>query len=196
MVSTARSGGGGRRRCGGAPSPDRRPTRSPDDRYRYGGDESALSPAARRGELLFFSGEKAGCFQCHGGWNLSGPLRFEGGTAVEPEFHITGLYEKYLAPNTGLERHTGNPRDDGKFRAPTLRNIAVTAPYMHDGSVDTLEKAIEHYSTDGRAPNPNRSLILRPFRLAAAEKADLIEFLRSLTDEELLEDPRWSDPWR
>lgn len=172
-------------------------TRSLYDRYRYGGDESALSPAAKRGELLFFSGEKAGCFQCHGGWNFSGPLRFEGGPAVEPEFHNTGLYERYPAPNTGLERHTGDARDAGKFRAPTLRNIALTAPYMHDGSVATLEEAIEHYSKGGRAAaNRNKSPILRPFRLTAEEKADLIEFLRSLTDEELLKDPRWSSPWR
>lgn len=172
-------------------------TRSPYDRYRYGGDESAIGEAAKRGELLFFSGEKAGCFQCHGGWNFSGPIRFEGGPAIESEFHNTGLYERYPVPNTGLERHTGQLQDAGKFRAPTLRNIAVTAPYMHDGSVATLAEAIEHYAKGGRAPrNPNKSTILRPFRLTAEEKADLIEFLRSLTDEELLEDPRWSDPWR
>ncbi len=172
-------------------------TRSPYDRYRYGGEESAISSAAKRGEVLFFSGENAGCFQCHGGWNFSGPVRWEGGPAVEPEFHNTGLYEKYPAPNTGLKRQTGNPLDAGKFRAPTLRNIAVTAPYMHDGSIATLEEAIEHYAKGGRAAaSPNKSTILRPFRLTAAEKADLIEFLRSLTDEELLRDPRWSNPWR
>lgn len=131
------------------------------------------------------------------GWNFSGSVRYEGGPAVEPEFHNTGLYEKYAAPNTGLERHTGNPQDAGKFRAPTLRNIAVTAPYMHDGSIASLEEAIQHYTKGGRAAaNPNKSTILRLFRLTAEEKADLIEFLRSLTDGELLKDPRWSDPWQ
>lgn len=115
---------------------------------------------------------------------------------MEAEFHNTGLYEKYREPNTGLARHTGERSDEGKFRAPTLRNIAVTAPYMHDGSVATLEEAIEHYAKGGRAANRNKSTILRPFRLTAEEKADLAEFLRSLTDEELLKDARWSDPWR
>lgn len=147
--------------------------------------------------MLFFSGEKAGCFPCHGGWNFSGSVRYEGGPAVEPEFHNAGLCEKYAAPNTGLERHTGNPQDAGKFRAPTLRNVAVTALYMHDGSIASLEEAIPHYTKGGRAAaNPNESTILRLFRLTAEEQAELIRFLRSLTDEELLKDPRWSDPWQ
>lgn len=172
-------------------------TQSPYDRYRYGGDESAISAAAKRGEKLFFSGEKAGCFQCHGGWNFSGPVRYADGPVVEPEFHNTGLYDSYRTPNTGLERHTRKPEDSGKFRAPTLRNIAVTAPYMHDGSVATLEEAVDHYAKGGRARGArNRSSIIRPLSLSPAEKADLIEFLESLTDDELLKDPRWSDPWR
>ncbi len=171
-------------------------TRSPYDRYRYGGDESAISPAAKRGEILFFSGEKAGCFQCHGGWNFSGPVRYADGPPVEAEFHNTGLYYTYRAPNTGLHRHTGKAEDEGRFRAPTLRNIAITGPYMHDGSVATLAEAIEHYSKGGRASaHPAKSSILRPLSLSSSEKADLIEFLRSLTDEELLKDPRWSNPW-
>ncbi len=172
-------------------------TRSPYDRYRYGGEDNALGAAAKRGELLFFSGEKAGCFQCHGGWNFSGPVRYEGGPEVEPEFHHTGLYEKYLAPNMGLARHTGNAAHAGMFRAPTLRNIALTAPYMHDGSVATLQEAIEHYANGGRVRHaPNKSSILRPLPVSPAEKADLVEFLKSLTDRELLTDPRWEDPWR
>lgn len=172
-------------------------TRSPYDRYRYGGDESATSEAAKRGEKLFFSGEKAGCFQCHGGWNFSGPVRYEGGPAVQAEFHNTGLYDIYRDPNTGLRRHTGNPADSGKFRAPTLRNIALTAPYMHDGSIATLEGVIDHYASGGRSPRAaNKSSILRPLSLTREERSDLIAFLRSLTDEELLRDPRWSDPWR
>lgn len=68
---------------------------------------------------------------------------------------------------------------------------------MHDGSIASLEEAIQHYTKGGRAvANPNKSTILRLFRLTAEEKADLIEFLRSLTDEELLKDSRWSDPWQ
>ena len=170
--------------------------RSPYDRYRYGGDPSAISEAAKRGERIFFSGEKAGCFQCHGGWNFAGPVRHQGRPGIETEFHNTGLYERYPEPNTGLARHTRNPADAGKFRAPTLRNIAVTAPYMHDGSIATLEEAIAHYAAGGRArTNPRRSPILRPLNLTAAEKEDLIAFLHSLTDLEALRDPRWANPW-
>lgn len=171
--------------------------RSPYDRYRYGHDNDAISAAAKRGEILFFSSEKAGCFQCHGGWNFSGAVRYSGGREPNVEFHNTGLYPVYPPRNTGLQEHTGNPKDAGKFRAPTLRNIAVTAPYMHDGSIATLEEVIDHYAAGGRAPeNPNKSSILRGFTLTPDEKRDLIEFLKSLTDEELLKDPRWSSPWK
>ncbi len=170
---------------------------SPYDRYRYGGDLTAISEAAKRGEKLFFSGEKAGCSQCHGGWNFSGAVRHEGDPEAEAVFHNTGLYRVYRAPNNGIEEHTGKPEDSGKFRAPTLRNIAVTAPYMHDGSIATLAEAIEHYAKGGRAgANPRTSAILHPLALSERDKADLIEFLRSLTDEEALGDSRWSNPWR
>jgi len=170
-------------------------TRSPYDRYRYGGDEKALSPAAKRGEKLFFSGEKTGCFQCHGGWNFSGAVRYAGGAPIRAEYHNTGLYDVYREPNTGLRKHTGKAEDSGKFRVPTMRNIAVTAPYMHDGSVATLADAIEHYAKGGRASlSPLKNSLVRPLSLSAADKLDLIEFLRSLTDEELLTDPRWSNP--
>jgi cytochrome c peroxidase len=173
-------------------------TRSPYDRYRYGGDRDAISESAKRGEILFFSSQKAGCFQCHGGWNFSGPIRFEGGPQPEAVFHNTGLYnlEGYAAKNTGLHQHSGRQEDVGKFRTPTLRNVELTGPYMHDGSIATLEEVIDHYAAGGRAAgNPNKSSILRGFQLSAQEKQDLIEFLRSLTDRELLRDPRWSNPW-
>ena len=174
--------------------------RSPYDRYRWGGDSSAISDAAKRGELLFFSGERGGCFQCHGGWNFGGRIRFEGGGTADREddgrhgFFNTGVSE-YAAPNRGLAEHTGKSQDIGKFRPPSLRNIAVTAPYMHDGSLATLDEVIDHYAAGGRLNLPNKSRILRPIRLSAAERADLIEFLKSLTDNALLHDPRWSDPW-
>jgi cytochrome c peroxidase len=66
---------------------------------------------------------------------------------------------------------------------------------MHDGSVATLEEVIDHYAAGGKRGHPNKSRILRPFRLTASERSDLVEFLKSLTDEEALHDPRWSDPW-
>ena len=66
---------------------------------------------------------------------------------------------------------------------------------MHDGSMVTLEEVIDHYAAGGKMDHPNKTRILRPFRLTEGEKHDLIEFLKSLTDEDLLHDPRWSDPW-
>jgi cytochrome c peroxidase len=152
--------------------------RSPYDRYRWEGNQSAISDAAKRGEILFFSSERARCFQCHAGWNFSGPIQFEGGEKPAPSFFNTGVSQ-----------------DIGKFRAPSLRNIAVTAPYMHDGSLATLEAVIDHYAAGGKFDHPNKSHILRRLTLTDSDKRDLIEFLKSLTDEEALHDPRWSNPW-
>ena len=128
------------------------------------------------------------------------------------EFHNTGLYNlpgllSYPAPNTGIHEFTRDPKDVGKFKAPTLRNIAVTAPYMHDGSIDSLEGVLAHYEAGGRTltegphkgvgrDNPNKSERVRGFSLTPDERADLIAFLRSLTDESLLRDPRFANPWR
>ena len=173
--------------------------RSPYDRYRWGGDSSAISDSAKRGELIFSSSERGGCFQCHGGWNFT-TIRFEGMKDREGMgdsrggFFNTGV-SLYSPPNRGLYEQTHRPEDIGKFRAPTLRNIALTAPYMHDGSLGTLEEVIDHYAAGGKMDHPNKSRILQPFRLTDREKLDLVEFLKSLTDEELIHDPRWSDPW-
>jgi cytochrome c peroxidase len=185
---------------------------SPYDRYRYGNDSKAISDAAKRGEVLFFSGERTGCFQCHGSWNFNGALRYEGGPSVHVLFENTGLYNvrgefSYPAPNTGLYQYTKRREDIGKFRAPTLRNIAVTAPYMHDGSIATLLEVIDHYAAGGRTitsepyagvghDNPNKALNVRGFKLTEAEKADLIAFLNSLTDTEFLNNSSLSDPWK
>jgi cytochrome c peroxidase len=109
-------------------------------------------------------------------------------------FFNTGVSE-YAAPNRGIYEYTRNSEDAGKFRPPTLRNIALTAPYMHDGSLATLEDVIDHYAAGGKLDHPNKTRILHRFQLTDADKRDLIEFLKSLTDEELLRDPRWSDPW-
>jgi len=135
---------------------------SPYDRYRYGHEENAISESAKRGELLFFSSEHAGCFRCHSGWNFSGPVRYE-----------------------GQQEHGEAPTKD---RVPTLRNIAVTAPYGHTGDIRTLEKMIAFYAAGGRDR--------RGFLITPEETADLVEFLKSLTDEGLLHDPRYSDPWK
>jgi cytochrome c peroxidase len=180
------------------------------DLYHSGRDVSAMSEAALRGEKLFFS-ERIGCSKCHNGFTFAGEARFQGHLAVEPKFYNIGLYNingpfSYPKENPGLYQVTGRPEDIGKFRVPTLRNVTVTAPYMHDGSVLTLGGVLDMYITAGRTvfsgplfgegpKNPNKSRMLRPFLLTAQQYDDLIEFLRSLTDEEFLADPRFSDPW-
>ena len=184
--------------------------RAPYDAYKAG-RKNAISASAIRGEELFF-GEKTECFHCHGGFNFTGTATYEGKGFTEIEFHNTALYNidgkgAYPARNTGVHEVTGNPDDMGKFKAPSLRNIAVTAPYMHDGSIATLEEVIEHYNAGGRtiksgpyagvgSANPNRSEFLKEMDLTPGEKRDLIAFLRTLTDSSFLRDPRFSNPWR
>ena len=164
---------------------------SPYDEYRRGDDPTAISDSAKRGETLFFS-ERFECFHCHGGFNFTGTLDYLGKGQPEVEFHNTGLPSQLLAK--GLAEFTQLPDDSGKFKAPTLRNIAITAPYMHDGSVKTLEEAIEHYRSGGKEA-PNKSEFVKGFAATQAEKADLLAFLRSLTDSTLASNPAWSDPW-
>lgn len=182
--------------------------RSPFDRYHFDRDDTAVSDAVRRGEVLFHS-RPLSCFTCHGGIHFSDAMGGREGRTVA--FHNTGLYNlagllSYPAADTGLHGLTADPADVGRFKTPTLRNIAVTAPYMHDGSVATLEEAIEHYAAGGRTiadgplrgigrDNPNKDRALRGFTLTPAQRADLIAFLQSLTDEALLRDARFADPW-
>ncbi|MET1084756.1 MAG: MbnH family di-heme enzyme, partial [Burkholderiales bacterium] len=186
--------------------------RSPYDRYHFERDDQAVSAAAKRGEVLFHS-RRLACFTCHGGFNFSGATRRSGSSeSAGGEFHNTGLYNlpgllSYPAPNTGIHEFTRDPKDVGRFKAPTLRNIAVTAPYMHDGSIDSLEGVLAHYEAGGRTltegphkgvgnDNPNKSERIRGFALTSDERDDLIAFLRSLTDESLLRDARFANPWR
>ena len=184
--------------------------RSPYDRYRTTFDMSAIPPAAHRGEELFFS-DRVGCFNCHGGFNFTFAVDHEKKAPGEVEFHNTGLYNvdgrgAYPAPNTGVHAVTGNPIDMGRFKAPTLRNIALTAPYMHDGSIRTLEEVLAHYEAGGRtiadgpnkgvgATSPRRSALVKGFTLTPDERQDLLAFLRSLTDESFTTNPALGDPW-
>jgi cytochrome c peroxidase len=165
--------------------------RSPYDRYYYGNDKSAISEAAQRGEMLFFSDPVAGCFRCHGGFNFSDAT----GTAPV-EFHNTGLYDSYPEPNRGVYEHTRKPADLGKFKAPTLRNIALTAPYMHDGSIATLPEVLDHYAAGGRGHlNPTKDKRMARIALTDQNRKDLLAFLDSLTDTEVIHDQRFSNPW-
>ena len=182
--------------------------RSPYDGYHFDRDDSAISDSAKRGEILFHS-RPLSCFTCHGGVHFSGAMGVLPAGAVT--FHNTGLYNlpgplSYPASDTGAHMETRAAADMGHFKAPTLRNIAVTAPYMHDGSIATLGEVIDHYADGGRTitsgqnrgvghDNPNKSEAVRGFWLVPQQRADLIAFLESLTDEALLRDPRFANPW-
>jgi cytochrome c peroxidase len=183
---------------------------SPYDRYRYGGDEHAISDSAKRGEALFF-GEKLECFHCHGGINFADSSADTRTRILRVAFHNTGLYNigtdgEYPSNNRGAYDITHESKDMGAFKAPTLRNVAVRAPYMHDGSVKDLDAALDHYSAGGRtitdgpykgvgSLNPHKDLVLKGFKLSAQDRRDLIEFLKSLTDEGFLTNPALGDPF-
>ncbi len=174
---------------------------APYDRLVFWGDDSDFPAAARRGMELFFS-ERTNCGRCHATFNFSGAIAFEGSAPVKPDFHNTGLYNvdgagSYPERNRGVFEFTGEPEDMGRFRPPSLRNIEVTAPYMHDGSLHTLGEVVEHYAAGGRqgTDHPYKSELVAGFEITEREKADLIAFLRSLTDRDFLTDPRFSDPW-
>ncbi len=180
--------------------------RAPYDRYLYDADIDALSASAKRGRDLFLS-EKLECDHCHAGFNFSDAVAHDGTVMPEQIFHNTGLYDvdglgAYPAADTGLLEITLKPEHMGRFRAPTLRNIAVTGPYMHDGSIATLSEVVDHYAHGGRArkeaskQNPFQSEFVRGFTLTAQEKADLLAFLESLTDTAFLSDPAHADPFR
>jgi cytochrome c peroxidase len=180
---------------------------SPYDRYRYGGQKNAISAAAKRGEELFF-GEKLECYHCHGGFNFTDNLKHARTPFPEIGFHNTGLYNEdgqgaYPKAAPGIVEFTGEPRDAGRFRTPSLRNVAVTAPYMHDGSIPTLHEVLRtHYARAGRAvhagraANPLRSEFIVGFEISEAEIADVVAFLESLTDERFLRNPAYQNPWR
>jgi len=184
--------------------------RAPFDRYRNG-DPTAISDAAKRGYDLFNS-EKLECFHCHGGFNFQDVNKYVGHPTVEARFHNTGLYNlggtgAYPAGGEGVYELTGIASDMGRFRAPTLRNIAVTAPYFHDGSAATLDDVLDHYAAAGRtiatgpdagngALNPYKDSLIVGFTLTADERAALHAFFDSLTDDSFLTDPRFTDPWR
>lgn len=171
--------------------------------------EASFSAAETRGKDLFF-GETAECFHCHGSFNLNDQFVHGKSRQVDTPFHNTGLYNidgrgGFPEPNRGLFELTHKHEDMGAFRAPSLRNVAVTAPYMHDGSIATLEEVVAFYAAggrhirsgphagDGRA-NPYKSDLISRIELSAGERADLVAFLRTLTDDGFLRDPRFADP--
>jgi cytochrome c peroxidase len=170
--------------------------RSSYDRYHYYREDDAISDAAKRGEVQFFD-QRLSCFRCHGGFNFTDSTVSERGAGRPVEFHNTGLYNPYPAPNFGIFEFTKRAADAGKFKAPTLRNIALTAPYMHDGSIPTLEGVLDHYAAGGKNghDNPNKDPLIGGFVISRQNREDLIEFLKTLSDNEVIRDPKFANPW-
>lgn len=175
------------------------------------GDDDAISASAKRGANLFF-GELFECHHCHNGFNFTNATEHAGTVFDTPAFFNTGLYNidgegTYPEAGWGIAEFTLEADDMGKHKPPTLRNIALTAPYMHDGSVATLDEVVETYAAggrlieegpfagDGRA-NPYKSSFVSGFEMSEQDKADLLAFLESLTDEVFLNEPKFSDPWK
>lgn len=139
---------------------------SPFDRY-VAGDKDALSPAAVRGMELFNG--KANCKVCHAGFNFT-----------DESYHNIGVGMQKPKPDVGRVAISKAASEHGAFKTPTLRNIAQTAPYMHDGSETTLREVVEFYNRGGVA-NPSLSQEIKPLNLTAAEVTDLIAFLEALS---------------
>ncbi len=129
-----------------------------------------MSDAAKRGRVLFF-GEKAKCTACHVGANMT-----------DEKYHNIGIGMDKEKPDIGREEVTKDPKDHGAFKTPTIRNVVLSAPYMHDGSIKTLEEVIEWYAKGGH-PNPSLSEKIKKLDLTPQDKADLLEFMQACTGE-------------
>lgn len=182
------------------------------DRF-LAGDRDALTDQQRTG-LALFNSERFECFHCHSGVNLTVSYRDRNSDAgaLRYPFFNNGLYNvggtgDYPAHDQGLFDLTGEPRHRGLFRPQGLRNVAVTAPYMHDGSIATLRDVIAHYAAGGRViddgplagdgrVNPNKSGLIRGFQVTDDEIDAVVAFLEALTDHPFLANPALSDPFQ
>lgn len=163
------------------------------DKWKRG--EATLSDSEERGRELFFSefdpfGTERGaeCFHCHAGFNFT-----------NDEYMNNGLDTGAEQTDEGRRKVTGNPLDQAKFKVPSLRNIARTAPYMHDGRFATLEEVVDHYNT-GVKQSPTMDELLQyniqpgGLQLTAQDKADLVAFLKTLMDDGFLTNPAYQEP--
>lgn len=193
------------------------------DQYNFRNNKSALTASEIRGMNLF-NGEVAECFHCHGGFNFT-DTSFHGGSTEEFFYHSNGIHtDAYYAglPSNkrGLFDLTGVASDTGKFRAPSLRNIGVTYPYMHDGifmcadannpdkaagaaagktkldcARDALTQVVDHYRSGGQAHSAKDATLIRAFAITNSERDDMVNFLLALTDEEFLTNPKFASPF-
>ncbi|MEQ1567583.1 MAG: cytochrome c peroxidase, partial [Myxococcota bacterium] len=147
-----------------------------------GDGDAPLSEAAARGKATF---ESAGCVKCHSGANYT-----------DDAYHDVGLGFAKGKPvpdaDPGRGKHSKAPADDGKFRTPTLRNVAATAPYFHDGRAETLAEAVKYMASGGAPKAPNKDPLLEPANLSDEQRADVVAFLETLTcgQLEVLGDPK------
>jgi len=150
---------------------------SGDSRYdHYLEGKAQLTADERTGMELFFSG-RTDCSSCHSSFNFT-----------NNSFRNNGLYEMY--EDVGRKRVTILEEDEGKFRIPTLRNIALTAPYMHDGSLPNLAAVVEHYNSGG-SNHPNKAPLIHPLDLSEQEQQQLVLFLETLTDSIFINNPEF-----
>ena len=148
---------------------------SPFDRYQYGHDKSAMNPAAIRGLAVFTDKTRGNCATCH-------TIGEKYALFTDGKFHNIGIGVDSQGELTDLGRFTitKNPADKGAFRTPSLRDVAMTAPYMHDGSEKTLKDVIDYYVGGGNS-NSYLDKEIHPLNLSARDRADLVAFLRALT---------------
>ncbi|MEQ8353233.1 MAG: di-heme enzyme [Leptospiraceae bacterium] len=184
---------------------------------------ATATPAQVRGFELF-NGEIAECFHCHGGFNFSDTSVHSNSATIEFAYHNNGTYsdsEYSSKSTTGLEEVTGDSSDRGKFRAPSLRNLALTMPYFHDGSVncasppsnaadqsameacarEALRDIVDMYRAGGDALQRGQPVggsvdttLIRPFTISDADRNDIVEFLLALTDWDFASDSKLSNP--
>ena len=145
------------------------------DNYKNTNSIKLLNKSETNGMNLFFS-DRTNCSKCHEGFNFTNYT-----------FENNGLYEKYN--DIGRKRLTEKDEDLEKFKVPTLRNIAITSPYMHDGSIKTLQDVVNHYNSGGKN-NAQKSNLIKPLNLSENEKNDIIAFLETLTDKEFIKNTK------
>ncbi len=140
------------------------------EQARAASEAQPMSDSAKRGMALFFS-DKAACSACHVGANLT-----------DEKYHNIGVGMDAEEPDLGRFVVTGVEKDKGAFKTPTIRNVAMTGPYMHDGSQKTLEEVVEWYAKGGH-PNPHLDEKIKKLDLSDQDKQDLVEFMKAMTGE-------------
>lgn len=143
--------------------------------------EIQLTSSEMEGARLF---QRAGCDNCHGGFNFNDTRFLNNGLDFEDEMK-----------DLGRELVTGRPIDRGQFKVPSLRNIATSAPYMHDGRFSTLEEVMDHYSKGVKDTNTTAGEVRGGFDMTNQERSDIVEFLHTLTDNEYLTNPDYASPF-